>query len=383
MGCGLKLVYEMICSKTFPFLFLSLVVLAPFMAFSCGKTDGVRRGTAYVVELDDDIARMIIQDDGGVTGGDGMYSVPLPDGRSVFLMGDSYTGKVTGNTRSTSDHMFRNSYQIYDNGRVSAVTTDATHSAAVPPGHPDEDKWYWPGDGFARDGVLYVFQLLMYQGAPGAWGFRYEETHLLEYSLPDLKLLRDSKTPYSGDASVIFGAAALDDGEWIYVYAQADGEGGDPFNPVSNAYCARTTAGDIHDRWEYFTGSGWSEDFSRAEIMSGLSDVPVSSQFNVFRLRDKYVLLTQHKFLGDGSIFTFTSDTPYGPWTNKRQIFKVPDLGDKDWFAYNAMAHPQFEKDGMILFSFNVNTNVFSQQFSDVRSYRPRFFWYPVDGIVD
>lgn len=362
---------------------LLLMALPLFGVSSCVRSDRVERGYVYVPKLDNAMAREIIHDDGGVTAGDGMYSIALPDGRSVFLMGDSYTGKVTNNTRSTSDHMFRNSYHIYDNGKVSAVTTGSDHSAAVPPDHPEEDKWYWPGHGFVKDNVLYIFQFLMYQGEQGAWGFRYGNTHLLEYSLPDLKLIRDSRIPYSGPSSSMYGAAALNDGEWIYVYAQSDIDSGDPYNPVSVVYCARTTIGHIHDKWEYYTGTGWSDDHSEAVILPGLSDVSVSSQFNVFKLRDKYVLLTQHKLLWDGRIFTFTSDTPYGPWDNKKEIFKVPDLGNPDWFSYNAMAHPQFERDGMILLSFNVNTNVFSQQFTDVNSYRPRFFWYPVKQIIE
>ena len=104
--------------------------------------------TANIDGLDRKIAHRIIQDTAGVTGGDGMYSIALPDGRSVFLMGDSYTSPVVNNTRSTSSHMFRNTYQIYDNGSVTAVTSGENHSAAVTVDYPDESKWYWPGHGF-------------------------------------------------------------------------------------------------------------------------------------------------------------------------------------------------------------------------------------------
>ncbi len=339
--------------------------------------------TANIDGLDTKIARRIIQDNAGVTGGDGMYSIPLPDGRSVFLMGDSYTSPVENGARSTSSHMFRNTYQIYDNGKVTAITSGDNHSAAVPEDYPNEEKWYWPGHGFVVGDTLYVFQFLMYQGADGMWGFRFERTHLLEYSLPSLTLLRDTPIPYSGPSSVIYGAAALNDGDYLYIYAQIEKESDDMFNPVSVVSCARATAEDIRTKWEYYDGTGWSGNPDDAAVLSGLSDVPVSSQFNVFRLRDKYVLLTRHKVLWEGRIFTYTSDTPYGPWENKKQIFLIPDLGNADWFSYNAMAHPQFEENGRILVSYNVNTDVFAQQFSDVESYRPRFFWCPVDDILD
>lgn len=339
------------------------------------------RLTVNIDGLDRKIARKIIQDDAGVTEGDGMYSILLPDGRSIFLMGDSYTGKVVDGVRVSGNHMFRNSYNVYDKGTVTAITGGDSHSAAVPVGWPDESRWYWPGHGFVQDDVLYIFQFLMYQGEEGSWGFRYESTHLLKYCLPDIALIEDKQIPYSGEASMMFGAAALNDGGSLYVYSQIDRESSDVFNPVSEAYCARTTAYDIDTRWEYFTGSGWSEDPSDARRMEGLSDVPVSSQYNVFKLGDKYVLLTQHKFLNNGSVYTFTSDTPYGPWGNRKLIYKIT-LDNPDWYCYNAMAHPQFEQDGRILISYNVNTNTFSEQATNVESYRPRFFWYPIKSIT-
>ena len=373
----------MIAVNKFHLVALAVAAVIVSSGFSCSKgvdsQDGKDDG---VVTLDTEIARKIIHDDSGVTAGDGMYSILLPDGRSIFLMGDSYTGKVTSGARSTSDHMFRNTYHIYDNGKVSAITTGSDHSAAVPADYPDERMWYWPGHGFVAGNKLYIFQLLMYQASQGAWGFKYRETHALEYSLPDIKLIRDYKIPYDGTPESVYGAAALYDGGSVYVYAQHEKENSDPLNLVSQALCARTTVADLDSKWEYYTGSGWSEDSSKAAPMSGLASVPVSSQFNVFKLRDKYILITQHKMLGDGRIFTAVSDTPYGPWGNLRQIYKVSGLGNPKWFAYNAMAHPQFERDGKILISFCVNTEDFSEQFTNVESYRPRFFWYPVDKIL-
>ena len=359
---------------------LIYLLLCPSCEKKLGKQDEGNDNTE--IKLDPDIAKKIIQDDAGVTAGDGMYSIPLPDGRSIFLMGDSYTGKVTGGRRSTSDHMFRNTYQVYDNGKVSAITSGDNHSAAIPPGFPDEQRWYWPGHGFVVGNTLYIFQLQMYQASAGAWGFKYLDTHVLEYSLPKIELIRDYRIPYTGSSEAVYGAAALYDGGKVYVYAQYEKANQSSQNLVSQVLCARTTVEDLGTEWEYYTGSDWSKDSSKAAPLMGLSAVPVSSQFNVFKLRNKYVLLTQHKMLGDGRIFTAVADNPYGPWHNVRQIFKTPYLGNQNWFTYNAMGHPQFEKDGKLLVSFNVNTNEFSEQFSNVESYRPRFFWYPIDLII-
>lgn len=339
---------------------------------------------AKIDGLDKVIARLIIPDKGSVTGGDGMYSIPLPDGRSIFLMGDSYVGTVTNGQRSKSDHMYRNTYIVYDNGKVSAIYGyggNKNASASVPPGYPDEQKWYWPGHGFVNGDKLYIFQTLMYQGGEGMWGFMYETTHILEYTLPDLTLIKTTPIPFNGPKNIHYGMAALNDGDYNYIYAQVDVR--NDMNPISEVLVARTAIGNPYDNWQYYNGSGWSADSSDAVKLEGLSTVPVSSQFNVFKLQGKYVLLTQNKTFNSGEIYTFIADSPTGPWKNKQLIFRTYEQNIPHLFTYNAMAHPQFEKDGMILVSYNVNTEIFEEHFSDVSTYRPRFFWVDIDEIMN
>ena len=334
--------------------------------------------------LDHVFGKTIIQDMSGVTAGDGMYSIPLPDGRSIFLMGDSYIGKVTNGKRSSSDHMYRNTYNIYDNGKTTALyaVNGGTTSAAVPPGVTDEgQRWYWPGHGFVADNTLYIFQTLMYQGAEGAWGFMYETTHILEYSLPDLQLKKDTRIPFYGPDNIHYGMAAINDGDYQYIYAQVDIE--NDWDPVATVRVARTTVDNLYSEWEYYNGNGWSLNPSDAIDLAGLSSVAVSSQFNVFRLRDKYVLFTSAKNWNSRKVYTFVADNPWGPWKNKKLIYELPELAESNWYSYNAMAHPQFERNGMILCSYCVNTDTFSEQFSNVESYRPLFFWLDIDTILN
>jgi hypothetical protein len=356
-----------------------------FSAIDGGEVVDTYRLDTRISGLDETFAKVLIRDSGSVTGGDGMYSVALPDGRSVFLMGDSWLGTVVDGQRSSAgNHMYRNTYILYDEGKVSAIAeaNGPNTSGAVPPGVTDEGKkWYWPGHGFAREDRLYVFQTLMYQGGAGMWSFMYETTHILEYALPEMTLVATTPIPFTGSPDVHYGMAALDDGNFIYVYAQVDVR--NDANPVSDVLVARTTVENLATDWEYYTGGSWSDNPSSAAKLEGLASVPVSSQFNVFKLGGKYVLLTQKKNFNSGEIYTFVSDTPYGPWRNRRLIFRTYEQNTPGLFTYNAMAHPQFERDGMILVSYNVNTEDFSQQFSDVSTYRPRFFWVSKEKILN
>lgn len=353
---------------------------------AAGNEVGSYKFDTQISGLDTAIASEIIRDRGSVTGGDGMYSIALPDGRSVFLMGDSWLGEVVNGQRSTSgNHMYRNTYIVWDEGRVGAIAeaNGPNTSGAVPPGVTDEGKkWYWPGHGFVAGDKLYVFQTLMYQGGSGMWGFMYETTRILEYRLPEITLVRDEPIPFSGADNIHYGMAAMNGGDgYLYIYAQVDVE--NDADPVAEVLAARTTVDRLYTGWEYFTGSGWSANAADAQKLQGLASVPVSSQFNVFELRGKYVLLTQNKAFNSGEIYTFVGDTPVGPWRNRKLIFRTYEQNTPGLFTYNAMAHPQFERDRMILVSYNINTEDFSQQFSDVSTYRPRFFWMPVEKILE
>lgn len=351
--------------------------------------------------LDTSIASKIIPDKGSVVEGDGMYSIYLGDGRSIFLMGDSYIGEVSGGRRISGDHMYRNTYSVYDHEKQTsyalAEVNGPNTSAAVPAGVTDEgSRWYWPGHGFAVGNNLYIFQQVMFSGdGPAGWNFYYDETHILQYSLPDLPLkpVRDVAIPFKDNPPLTpspetplihFGAAALNDLDgtgFLYIYAQTDIE--NDIDPVTEVYVARTTETGLFSSWEYWNGSSWSPDQNSVAALSGLSSVPVSSQFNVFKLEDKYVLIAQNKTWNSGEIYTFTSDNPWGSWGHKTLIYKIPGLASPNWYSYNAMAHPQFEKDGMILISYNVNTSEFAEQKTNVESYRPRFFWVEKDMILN
>lgn len=333
--------------------------------------------------LDQVFAKILIPDRGSVTGGDGAISIALPDGRSIFLMGDSFMGPVTNGVRSRHDHMYRNTYILYDHGKVTGIccAKGEKSSAAIPPGVSDESKqWYWPLSGFVDNSSLYIFQSFMYQAEPGMWGFKYERTDLVEYNLPAIEFKQTMNIPFRGSKDIYFGAAAFKDSDYIYIYAQKDVD--NSYNPISEALVARTTVDNLYREWEYFNGFGWTPNPLEAIKMDGLSDVAVSSVFSVFKLQDKYVLLTQEKQLFSGEIYTFLADNPYGPWYNKTLIYTTKEQNIPNLFTYNALAHPQFKKDGMILVSYNVNTGDFAQLFNDASIYRPRFFWVETDKIL-
>ena len=340
--------------------------------------------------VDKTIAWVIMPERGGVALGDGMFSTLLPDGRSFFSMQDSFVGDIINGkfTSRPGSGMYRNTYFVYDPAsgtvtRIYGANDDPNSSAAIPLCCPTQDKWYWPGNGFVIGDKLYKFCSLLYMASEGDWGMAVERVNVLTYQLPGLEFISETPVPYNGADRVY--ETALVDGEYVYIYATVGIEGG--LEPKVDVMAARAASSNPYTDWQYYTGSGWSDNASDAVRLEGLADVPVSS-LSVFKLRDKYVLLTQRQELWRGEIHTFTSDTPYGPWTNKQTVFTAQE--PDNLYTYNATAHPQIQKDGMILVSYNVNQNGtfeglegFVILFNNPGFYRPRFFWVDIDNILN
>jgi hypothetical protein len=77
-------------------------------------------------------------------------------------------------------------------------------------------------------------------------------------------------------------------------------------------------------------------------------------------------------------LYILKAEVVTGPWNRAasggiESKFAVLE-SHPDNFTYNLFAHPQFEENGKILFSVNVNTSDFSSVFDDTRNYRARFY---------
>jgi len=317
----------------------------------------------------------------GFTGGDGTYSIPLPDGRTAWLFGDTFIGGVDPEkgTRAVQDPIYiRNSLVVQDGTDLQTIYQRHNGKNASFVIHPgafreegtlaEDSVWFWPGDGYVEDGTLRIFLSAFDRTGTGMWDFRWTGTHVASFSLPDLELQEITSIPYGMQADVHFGHALLEDAHYIYVYGAGKGK----------PHAARFPRGALDAPWEFFDGQEWTGDASRAMPMA---DMDGSEQFSVFRLGERYVMITQMGGISD-EICSFTSDTPYGPWKNRRLIYTTPVPGPKErLFTYNALAHPQFLEEGMLLISYNMNSMELEDHYRDAGIYRPRFIRVPLEMI--
>jgi len=305
------------------------------------------------------------RDGDGWTGGDGTLSIPLKDGRTVWLFGDTFLGEVgSDGTRPKETPMVRNSLVVQTDRRIDTRYRQTEKGPAAFFPSPSKDTWYWPGDGLVVGNKMRVFLHRFRQNAPRLWAWQFTGTVLSTLSLPDLELERIDET--ASVKGVLFGVSILKTKEYVYIYGVRDNE----FPKL--AYLARATIGDLGGPWEFYTGREWSADpEDSAPILSG-----VSTQYSVFQTGGLFYLVTM-----DGrrpfpdTIAVYRSASPCGPWQGPRIIYKVPGVG-RDVVAYNPFVHTQFTKGNRYLISYNLNhVNDPLAVFDDASIYRPRFIW--------
>ena len=290
----------------------------------------------------------------------------LPDGRVLWLFGDTFIGGVTANgTRDASSTIVRNSAVLADTtGRHLLPTDTPTPQPFVATSHPA--SWYWPGDATVEGNELRVFMSRFEATGTGAWDFAHVATDIASFHLPDLTFQGLTPAPAGNDIS--WGTAILETDDHTYIYGIED------LHQQKYAHLARSPNGAIRGPWEYFDGTAWSPDpAASTRIADG-----VSNQYSVIKAGPRFLLVNQQ--INFGRMITIAAaPSPWGPWDPPTAIYATPEpLTDPNLFTYNAVAHPEFGSGGELVISYNVNSFDSADIYANAAIYRPRFIRVPV-----
>jgi hypothetical protein len=297
----------------------------------------------------------------GWTSGDGGYSATAR-GTTLWFMNDSMVLRQDG-----SPVWIRNSVRVQRGGTFTTLmggTEDAPQLLI-----PDDrsDAWWWFG-GAAVEGnrvraLLQEFILdpaeeigLKFTGRIGVATF--------DLTNPAEPRFTGTKTRLV-NAVARYGDAVYNDAQFSYLYgAEAVPDPANPGYLLVYTRLARVARGHLTDRaWQYWTGSRWSTSAAKSRR---LSNVNYKTTAVVKRKRGGYVMLTipEPKILRGTTLTAAFACTPHGPWSPRRTIANVPDLGPYTdpatgaqlrKVAYMAMPHAGVTAGGGLLISYNRN----------------------------
>ncbi len=323
----------------------------------------------------------------GWTAGDGTISIPLPDGRNLWLFGDSYIDHLLPKNEIPCLFQVRSAAMIQDGNHFTTLIDSSKTGSIRTLFKTSEnilgDPVIWPGHGFTNEDTVYVF-LHRYVSAT----LEFVDNYLAVFSLPNLEFLRiDPLLPANNSNNISYGESILlnSTNDSIYIYGLKKNW------IVYDPYLARCAIKDIRTKWEFFDGQLWQSDATKSKKVSGPN---VSSSFTIIQKNNNYYMITQELgFLTCGlgrNIYSYKANKATGPFSNRQTIYTVEDkIRDSFMITYNPFAHIQFATEKDLLISYNVNgtcpNECSSSQTRLADGYRPKFIrtpWNVIDPTI-
>lgn len=342
--------------------------------------------------------------DSGWFGADGIFSIPLnrsgEEGDSIlFIFSDTMIGEP-GKHKILREHLVNNTvaylknadpnkeeikffYDEQDDGTLKALFVPNTTNAG-------EQDYYWLGDGFVNHSLnsdIYIFAYRMRNMDESDWSFTQVGNALIvipENSRPPFRDHKQIETPFlikgeneSENASL--GAGVFDntkeagapnpDGH-IYVYGKKGRDQG--------VIVARVLPVNFEkfDTWRFWNGEEWSPSMEEAVVVA----TRVSNELSVSPLDDgRYALVFQVGGMGR-KVGLCLGETPHGPFGPIIDLFEATEGERKNYYTYNAKAHPSLSKSGELIISYNVNAFDYWKEINEnPYLYRPRFIRVKID----
>lgn len=302
------------------------------------------------------------------TGGDATVTIPLPDGRVVWIYADTFLGTVNADFSRPQSAPFINNSMVVQTGNtlgptLHGGTAQAPASLVDTPEHSDD--FFWVGDGTVEgDQLKVIYGRYVKTDDNSPLGFAREGTALATFALPSLTLSSVRMLPLSPDTG--WGSALLEEDGYSYIYGSEYADG------AKFAHVARAPAGDLGGAWEFWTGSGWSTSESdSARLHSG-----VGEGMSVSKIGSQYVMVTQeNNDVFSGWIVAYVANSPTGPFTGPTYLYEAPEpeISNHRQFVYVGRHHPELADPGELFLSYDVNAWSPEDHYRDVRIYRPRF----------
>jgi hypothetical protein len=326
----------------------------------------------------------------GWWGADGAYSIPLADGRDLWIFGDTLYGD-TRTMKGSDLQMVRNSVGI--SACKDGKWTISYVLRRTPTGKPldffqarNREYWYWALDGFYVDARLYVTLLCVRSTAK-----TNENPFEFETCGADLARLSELQTDPQDWVVEYFplaiskehaypAASAVVSGKYAYIFALK--EVGVAARPLLLTRIPLARLGSPLEALEYYSRDGqWKPglvpDDAAAVIENGVSELSVR-----YHPQQKEWVAVQFDPKAPGTILVRTAPQITGPWSAGNQIYRVPELstqeGHPDRFCYAAKEHLELGDANAMLVTYVCNSMVPKYLLKQLDIYVPKALLLPV-----
>lgn len=330
----------------------------------------------------------------GWEGADAAYSIPLPDGRDVWIFGDTLYGperRVVGQT----PQMVHNSLGIStcNDGRWHlqyVVKHDASGNAMSYFSPQNPVHWYWAMDGFYANGDLWVTLLCIRHStkrAPEGFDFQTCGSDLAQISHLERDPQQWQVTVHplvpDGVGAYPSATAVVNDG---YAYLFALYEKGS--RPLLGTRIPLDKLTEPAANLEYFAEDGtWKRGFDPAKAKAIMQHGTPELSIRYHPMLKKWLAVMVDPAVFSDKIIVRTAPSLTGPWTAGDVIYAMPEMKpgrarDKNVFCYAGKEHPELETPSDLVFTYACNTTDVSELAAHRDIYYPQVVRRPLPASL-
>ena len=278
---------------------------------------------------------------------DGGYTIPLDDGRVMWLFGDSYIDDYNPATRSVPCLFGANNSVLIQ----PKNDWDWHHTITLPGsnGTPsffkaEPGNFIWPLTGFQHGDTVYIICLNLHKNGPGQYDMQNLGDTWAKIYVPTMHVV--AYTHLQDLDGIGFGQGFIKENGFVYTYGLKN----------NKVYLARFTEQAPNAPWMFWDGSNWVADIKKCAV---IADIPGFSMY-MCKIKNRYVLFsTEFSLTCDAGkdIYVSSSTSPSGPFTQRKIIYTIDDSkqGQRPFF-YGPLAHPEYiNSKNELLMDYSIN----------------------------
>jgi len=289
---------------------------------------------------------------GTVVGQGGNYAVPLPDGRTLWLLNNIWAGELRAGGQAAV-------WGIVDGGAALAPSTSPYAQAGALAFVSDENRWplpllsgdlkdysqvrkFWPRAGLCLPAGCHVFYSVMNNYGPGPYDYFRVGQGVAASAAPAgpyLKARAGARYSLWNDIEPAFGSALhADEDGWVYVYGRVQNAPGEYAVRLARAKPEGLAA---REKYSYYSGSdstgAWTADIAEAaDVLPGLPE-EFSVSYNE-HLKSYLAVYSDP----DGGALARLAPNPWGPWGEPAALLPCA----KEDYCYGAKEQSGFAAEG-------------------------------------
>ncbi len=322
-------------------------------------------------------------------GMDSLRAFALPNGRTLWLMQDSFLTR-SGDPRTLAGAVFAHNVGLLQEGSCFLPLHGPTESdglcgeqgvASYVGGMLTDNcvTWFWPmGGAVGFDGALWVFYAKMVNGSGGgaSSGAAPDGMWVARIDVTTLDVLSFAPAPDPG-GDVLYGWSVENAGGYSYLF----GYSYDQFNvpapseaQPNETFLARVPAGRFDQRPEYWDGAAWTVSRGAARPVNR-APAPVAYAMQPRLIDGVWVSVTKVGEWFGSELALDTAPAPQGPWTTVRTVTVPAKTLSGSTNNYAPHLLPWRAANGNLIVALSHNAwSMNPVVYSNPYLYRPTFF---------